>query len=766
MRKTILITFIAAGIFFVPSASAAFSCDKGTLDGTCNVTTSQDVTGETISGNGELIVKDGGALKTNGGPNTIATLDMNTVKINDKITGNFNITADTLNITQTGQINADAKGYKGGNTEQNGNGPGAGKGFRTVASGAGYGGKGGDSNYGSPEGGNTYPDNTNPAKNPTQLGSGGGGGEDGSGGNGGGKILINTNTATLNGPITANGQKGGYRDGGGGSGGTINIQTQTIKGTPTLQTQGGNGDPDGGAGGGGRIYIKYTNNQTTKINTNTQGGTTTGEGTNGNQGSTYIKNTNTNHLETRNKVNLNNQKLTQTDAITAKNANLYLENAQPNLQNLTIKDSTIHTTNTTLQPSNTRNLTINTNSKLRTDAGPNTVSTLNFTELKLKGTLRGNFNITADTLNITQTGQINADAKGYKGGNTEQNGNGPGAGKGFRTVASGAGYGGKGGDSNYGSPEGGNTYPDNTNPAKNPTQLGSGGGGGEDGSGGNGGGKILINTNTATLNGPITANGQKGGYRDGGGGSGGTINIQTQTIKGTPTLQTQGGNGDPDGGAGGGGRIYIKYTNNQTTKINTNTQGGTTTGEGTNGNQGSYKPFKVNPKPIIRNPKPRNTNLDPNGEVNLEVKVKEPAGENMNISFYNASSDSQIGEELTGKSDGTYSETWTGLSTDEEYSWYANVTDGSNTVKSGVYTFTTIDIKLNWEPGGDLHNGFRIYSNSSGNMTEIAEVGKGTESYTCFNSNLNFGQNTSFEVTAYNSAGESPPLKGHIVPEK
>jgi hypothetical protein len=44
-----------------------FACDSGDLNSTCYVTSSQDVTGATISGTGNLVIQSGGSLYTSGG---------------------------------------------------------------------------------------------------------------------------------------------------------------------------------------------------------------------------------------------------------------------------------------------------------------------------------------------------------------------------------------------------------------------------------------------------------------------------------------------------------------------------------------------------------------------------------------------------------------------------------------------------------------------------------------------------------------------------
>jgi len=69
LPKTILgICFLLFLILFSPTAvRAAFSCNSGTLDTTCNVNITQTlVDGETISGTGNLVIQSGGNLTAKG----------------------------------------------------------------------------------------------------------------------------------------------------------------------------------------------------------------------------------------------------------------------------------------------------------------------------------------------------------------------------------------------------------------------------------------------------------------------------------------------------------------------------------------------------------------------------------------------------------------------------------------------------------------------------------------------------------------------------
>ena len=76
--------------------------------------------------------------------------------------------------------------------------------------------------------------------------------------------------------------------------------------------------------------------------------------------------------------------------------------------------------------------------------------------------------------------------------------------------------------------------------------------------------------------------------------------------------------------------------------------------------------------------------------VDLNVTVTDEDGDSMNVSFYNNATDSQISTTQTSIANGSTAEvTWSGLSVGTTYSWYVNVTDGTDTTQSSVWSFTT-----------------------------------------------------------------------------
>ncbi|MBI3986578.1 MAG: hypothetical protein HY343_06645, partial [Lentisphaerae bacterium] len=248
--------------------------------------------------------------------------------------------------------------------------------------------------------------------------------------------------------------------------------------------------------------------------------------------------------------------------ITNGSVNVFLTNATASLNTLTLGGATTNFSRLTFSNWNTflqaSTVSVLSNGVIAS-AGPN-----------LNGGITNRIAIGCVDLTVSPGGAINADAKGYCGGNTLIVGNfpgqGPGGGQGNASACSGGGYGGKGGES-YGAWAGGAPY-GSTNA---PVSPGSGGGvrtdqGAGGSQGGHGGGVIYINASGAvSINGTVSANGGAGTvWLVGGGGSGGSVLIACSVFRGTNgVVNASGGGGTPGagswGGAGAGGRVSIVY---------------------------------------------------------------------------------------------------------------------------------------------------------------------------------------------------------------
>jgi len=73
----------------------------------------------------------------------------------------------------------------------------------------------------------------------------------------------------------------------------------------------------------------------------------------------------------------------------------------------------------------------------------------------------------------------------------------------------------------------------------------------------------------------------------------------------------------------------------------------------------------------------------------LSVDVTDPNGDTMDVTFHDASDDSVISVDPGVASGGTASVTWTGLSTNTEYTWYAVAHDGDKATQSPEWSFIT-----------------------------------------------------------------------------
>ena len=112
----------------------------------------------------------------------------------------------------------------------------------------------------------------------------------------------------------------------------------------------------------------------------------------------------------------------------------------------------------------------------------------------------------------------------------------------------------------------------------------------------------------------------------------------------------------------------------------------------------SSEPISNQPNSPI-NPKPTDGATGINTNPTLSVDVTDPDGDSMDVTFYNAGSDSVIGIDSGVSNGSTASITWSGRSNSKTYSWYAIANDGSlDSPKSKTWSFTT---KSASSPGDD-----------------------------------------------------------------
>jgi len=96
-----------------------------------------------------------------------------------------------------------------------------------------------------------------------------------------------------------------------------------------------------------------------------------------------------------------------------------------------------------------------------------------------------------------------------------------------------------------------------------------------------------------------------------------------------------------------------------------------------------------NPPDKPTNPSPANDAIDVTTSPILRVEVVDLDDDDMNVTFYDWTDDSLIGEDVSISSGNTASVTWSGLSMRTAYQWYAVADDGTETTASDVWSFTT-----------------------------------------------------------------------------
>jgi subtilisin len=106
---------------------------------------------------------------------------------------------------------------------------------------------------------------------------------------------------------------------------------------------------------------------------------------------------------------------------------------------------------------------------------------------------------------------------------------------------------------------------------------------------------------------------------------------------------------------------------------------------------GSTLTFTTNSTPNApTNPTPADSATGISTSPTISVDVSDPDGDNIDVSFYDASDDSQIGATQTGVTSGsTASVSWSGLTGETSYNWYAVADDGVATTQSSNWSFTT-----------------------------------------------------------------------------
>lgn len=89
------------------------------------------------------------------------------------------------------------------------------------------------------------------------------------------------------------------------------------------------------------------------------------------------------------------------------------------------------------------------------------------------------------------------------------------------------------------------------------------------------------------------------------------------------------------------------------------------------------------------NPIPSHNAIDISVNPTLSVEVSDPNGDELTVTFYNATDDSIIGTDVVSGGHGNALITWSSLSKNTEYDWYVIVDDGIDSRESSTWSFIT-----------------------------------------------------------------------------
>jgi len=481
--------------------------------------------------------------------------------------------ANNVTLMAGGGIDADHKGFL------HRHGPGAGA-DGVYGGGGGHGGHGGHGYAASSLGGRRHGSVRNP------LSPGSGGGYPNNMGDGGGLVRLETRGAVnVLGTITANGRPAGHYVGGGGAGGGINIECETFEGASSglLRVSGGNGAYYSGGGGGGRIAVRYNPTAQRSIpppGVNFQAT----PGAKGEllmdppaqMGTVYFPDTALLPLASETFTgNLFRDVMLHVDgfaswspaSLTVQDCDFVLArtgfslNVSGNVQignggGFGLSSNSILSCSGNLRLNNGGTLTLFSGATHATRdygslvdiSGSMSIGSNSWVYPYSQPADGGSVLFRVGSLSISTNGGINADHRGFGGGQ------GPGLGSAVGYGA-GSGYGGQGGPDAVAN-EGGPIY----GSSNAPTLPGSGGDTAQYEV--RGGGLVHVEANGhVAVHGTATANGQQGSLYTGGAGSGGGIFITCRSFESSTNglLRADGGPAGHYGGAGGGGRIALWY---------------------------------------------------------------------------------------------------------------------------------------------------------------------------------------------------------------
>jgi len=106
----------------------------------------------------------------------------------------------------------------------------------------------------------------------------------------------------------------------------------------------------------------------------------------------------------------------------------------------------------------------------------------------------------------------------------------------------------------------------------------------------------------------------------------------------------------------------------------------------------------INHPPVLSNPEPIDDAINVSKDVSLKITVSDVDDDTLTVVFYNASDDSVIDTFTNVNPTKTLTADWDDLEYNTTYQWYVTVSDGTVTITSDVWSFTTMEEPDNSPP--------------------------------------------------------------------
>mgnify|MGYP006281795767 FL=1 len=171
-----------------------------------------------------------------------------------------------------------------------------------------------------------------------------------------------------------------------------------------------------------------------------------------------------------------------------------------------------------------------------------------------------------------------------------------------------------------------------------------------------------------------------------------------------------------------------------------------------------FEVYELSEDPIsYSNPRPDSLNSDPDN-TKLSLDVSGPSSMDVEFNVYNPSNDLVFTSTDSVSSGSTATASPKGLDPQESYDWNATVSSTNQEVSTPSYSFSTISVDFSWnwssEGENDVVEGFNVYDSSTESPIEVID-GPDARTTELTQAYFNFGEEYCFQVSAFNSGGES-----------